>query len=318
MFTAFVLAYEVAHLAKEVLTRMPIGGQCRPVVAMPTRGAKTLEAFRGYVDYVVVDNRDDARRAEAAGLRWVLNRYSGKSGALATVLEAIDADAYVFIDDDAIPGPWIEALKRAGCAGFATAYRWVLDPLQNAFSLGGLDWMAWRPTRFLYGGAMAVPAGKRREAVEALLSCPIDDMALTSIADRIEVIPLLVPMRGAENAVEFFFRQAMAAKLGNRLLWAVELVYYSLWTIAALLFPPLFLIHAVRTAVRSRRALGRVDWRQIALSPLERPLQALVFIASAFRRCFWWRGRLLCNNFKTDSTPLSCYRRGGQRGRKGG
>lgn len=318
MFTALVLIYEVIHLAKEVLAGTPAGSQCRPLVAMPTRGAKTLEIFRGYVDYVVVDDREDAERAEAAGLQWLLNRYWGKSGALATVLESIDADVYVFIDDDAVPGPWIDGLKRAGCVNFATAYRWVLDPIQNAFSLGGFDWMVWRPTRFLYGGAMAVPARKRREAVEALLSCPIDDMALTSIAERIEVIPLLVPMRRAEDSVEFFLRQAMAAKFGNRLLWAVELAYYSLWTVAALLFPPLFLIHAVRTVVRSRRALGRVDWRQVALSPIERPLQASVFIASAFKKCFWWRGRRLCNNFKTDSTTRSCYKRERQKGQRGG
>lgn len=69
----------------------------------------------------------------------LLNQYGGKSGALATVLERVDADVYVFIDDDTVPGQWIEDLKSAGFLGLATAYRWVLDSLQNAFSLGGFD-----------------------------------------------------------------------------------------------------------------------------------------------------------------------------------
>ncbi len=295
IFAAFIAAYEAAHLAAELRIGAPARGSCRAVVVVPTRGGRDLARFAGYVDYVVVDGAEAARAAEAAGLRWVANRYVelGKSGALATALEAVDADLYVFIDDDAHPGPWLEAL-RGMCGRFATAYRWVLGRLQNAFSLGGLDWMVWRRTRFLYGGAMTVPGERRREAVEALRRCPVDDMALTKIAGDVAVLPLLVPMDPAPRTREFFIRQAVAARLGNPLLWGVELVFYWAWVAAALLFPPLFLLHAARTALRSRRALGRVDWAQVLLSPLERPLEAFVFLASAFRRCFKWGAREVC------------------------
>jgi len=289
-----VLAYELLHLAAEFSLHTAADGGCRAAVVLPARRPRDLRRFVGFVDYVVVDDLDDAKTAEAAGLRWILNRYSGKSGALATALETVDADLYVFIDDDAYPGPWLEALKRS-CGRFATAYRWVLDRFQNLFSLGGFDWMVWRRTRFLYGGAMTVPAARREKAAEALKRCPVDDMALTAVADRIEVLPLLVPMDKAGDTWRFFLRQATAAKLANFKLWLVETLYYVVWTAAAVFFPPLFLIHAARTALRSRRALGKVDWVQAVLSPLERPLQAAVFFASAFRRCFEWRGRVVCN-----------------------
>jgi hypothetical protein len=163
------------------------------------------------------------------------------------------------------------------------------------FSLGGFDWMVWRRTRFLYGGAMTVPAARKRAATETLKRCPVDDMALTAVADDIEVLPLLVPMDGSDSTWEFFMRQSTVAKLGNFKLWLVETLYYVLWTVAAVFFPPLLPVHAVRTALRSRRALGRVNWVQVLLSPLERPLQAFVFAASAFRRCFEWRGRVVCD-----------------------
>ena len=293
MWILAVLAYELLHLAAEFSLRVAEGGGCKAVVVLPVRRPRDLRRFAGSVDYVVVDDLEDAKVAEAAGLRWILNRYSGKSGALATALETVDADLYVFIDDDAYPGRWLEAL-RGTCGRFATAYRWVLDKFQNLFSLGGFDWMIWRRTRFLYGGAMTVPAARRREAAEALKRCPVDDMALTAVADDIEVLPVLVPMDGAEDTWGFFLRQATAAKLANFRLWLVETFYYVLWTAAAVFFPPLFLIHAARTALRSRRALGRVDWAHVVLSPLERPLQAAVFLASVFRRCFEWRGRVVC------------------------
>jgi len=87
------------------------------------------------VDYVVVDDEVDAAAAEAAGLRWILNRYGGKSGALATALEEVEADLYVFIDDDAYPGRWLETLRGPaedspqptdGCwTGFRTCSRWA-------------------------------------------------------------------------------------------------------------------------------------------------------------------------------------------------
>ena len=294
MWILAVLAYELLHLAAEFSLRAATGCNCRAVVVLPAKRPRDLRRFVGFVDYVVVDDLDDAKTAEAAGLRWILNRYSGKSGALATALETVDADLYVFIDDDAHPGPWLEALKRS-CGRFATAYRWVLDRFQNLFSLGGFDWMVWRRTRFLYGGAMTVPAARREKAAEALKRCPVDDMALTAVADRIEVLTVLVPMDRAGDTWRFFLRQATAAKLANFKLWLVEAVYYAVWTAAAVFFPPLFLIHAARTALRSRRALGKVDWAQAALSPLERPLQAAVFFVSAFRRCFEWRGRVVCN-----------------------
>ena len=293
MWILAVLAYELLHLAAEFSLRVAEGGGCKAAVVLPARRPRDLRRFAGSVDYVVVDDLDDAKTAEAVGLRWILNRYGGKSGALATALEALDADLYVFIDDDAHPGPWLEALKRS-CGKFATAYRWVLDRFQNLFSLGGFDWMIWRRTRFLYGGAMTVPAARRREAAEALKKCPVDDMALTAVADRIEVLPVLVPMDRSGDTWGFFLRQATAAKLANFKLWLVETLYYVLWTAAAVFFPPLFLLHAARTVLRSRRALGRVDWVQVVLSPLERPLQAAVFFASAFRRCFEWRGRVVC------------------------
>ncbi|WP_333638974.1 glycosyltransferase family 2 protein [Pyrobaculum aerophilum] len=290
---AAVLIYEAVHLLAEFLMKRPPGGRCNAVVIMPTRGDRDLGRFAGYVDFVVVDSEAAAERAEAAGLRWVLNKYRGKSGALATALETIDADLYVFIDDDAYPGEWIGLLKGM-CGRFATAYRWVLDRLQNAFSLGGFDWMVWPATRFLYGGAMTVPAARRADAIEALKKCPVDDMALTALAERIEVLPLLIPMDPAEGTWEFSIRQAVAAKLGNLTLWAVELIYYWAWTIFAFFFPPLFAVHAVRTALRSRRTLGEVDWLQVLLSPIERPLQAAIFLASAFKRCFTWRGAAVC------------------------
>ena len=274
--------------------RRPPRAVCRAVVAVPTVRPWQIERFKGWVDYVVVDTDKDADLVRGLGFGVLVNKYGGKSGALATVLEEVEADVYVFVDDDAVPGPWIGDLKSAGCLGFATAYRWVLDRFQNAFSLGGFDWMVWRRTRFLYGGAMAVPAYAKRGAVEALKRCPVDDMALTAVAEEIRVLPALVPMRGAEDAWEFFLRQATAAKLGNAALWALELAFYLLWTAAALLFPPLFLIQAARTALRSRRALGRVDWLQVLMSPAERPLQAFVFAWSLFRRCFKWHGREVC------------------------
>ena len=294
IFAVAILAYELLHLAAEASMRATPSGGCRAVVVLPVRRPRDLRRFAGVVDYVVVDDEVDAEAAEAAGLRWVLNKYGGKSGALATALEEVEADLYVFIDDDAYPGRWLEALRGA-CGRFATAYRWVLDRFQNLFSLGGFDWMVWRRTRFLYGGAMTVPATRRRAAAEALKRCPVDDMALTAVAGEIEVLPVLVPMDGAEDTSGFFLRQATAAKLANFRLWLVETLYYVLWTAAAVFFPPLFLIHAARTALRSRRALGRVDWVQVVLSPLERPLQAAVFFASAFRRCFKWRGRVVCD-----------------------
>jgi hypothetical protein len=294
IFAVTILAYELLHLAAEASMRATPSGGCRAVVVLPVKRPRDLRRFAGVVDYVVVDDEVDAEAAEAAGLRWVLNKYGGKSGALATALEEVEADLYVFIDDDAHPGRWLEALRGA-CGRFATAYRWVLDRFQNLFSLGGFDWMVWRRARFLYGGAMTVPAARRREAAEVLKRCPVDDMALTAVAGNIEVLPVLVPMDGAEDASGFFLRQATAAKLANFRLWLVETLYYVLWTAAAVFFPPLFLIHAARTALRSRRALGRVDWVQVVLSPLERPLQAVVFFASAFRRCFEWRGRVVCD-----------------------
>jgi hypothetical protein len=294
IFAVAILAYELLHLAAEASMRATPSGGCRAVVVLPVRRPRDLRRFAGVVDYVVVDDEVDAEAAEAAGLRWILNKYGGKSGALATALEEVKADLYVFIDDDAYPGRWLEALRGA-CGRFATAYRWVMDRFQNLFSLGGFDWMVWRRTRFLYGGAMTVPATRRREAAEALKRCPVDDMALTSVAGDVEVLPVLVPMDGAEDTSSFFLRQATAAKLANFRLWLAETLYYVLWTAAAVFFPPLFLIHAARTALRSRRALGRVDWVQVVLSPLERPLQAAVFFASAFRRCFKWRGRFVCD-----------------------
>jgi len=291
-----IFIYELAHLAAEVKMGKKRCGRCRAVVIVPTKRPQSLAAFSGLVDYVVVDSEDEARQAEALGFRCLVNKYGGKSGALATALEEVEADAYVFVDDDAVPGAWLEELKEAGCCGFATAYRWIVDDLlQNTFSLGGLDWMAWRRTRFLYGGAMAVPRWAKQAAVKALLSCPVDDMALTAVASgRIEVLPVLVPMRRAGDALEFMLRQATAAKLGNPLLWAVELLYYLAWTVAAVHMPALLVIHAARTALRSRRALGKIDWRQVALSPVERPLQAAIFMASAFAKCFRWHGRLVC------------------------
>ena len=294
IFAVAILAYELLHLAAEASMRATPSGGCRAVVVLPVRRPRDLRRFAGVVDYVVVDDEVDAEAAEAVGLRWVLNKYGGKSGALATALEEVETDLYVFIDDDAYPGRWLEALRGA-CGRFATAYRWVMDRFQNLFSLGGFDWMVWRRTRFLYGGAMTVPATRRREAAEALKRCPVDDMALTSVAGDVEVLPVLVPMDGAEDTSSFFLRQATAAKLANFRLCLAETLYYVLWTAAAVFFPPLFLIHAARTALRSRRALGRVDWVQVVLSPLERPLQAAVFFASAFRRCFKWRGRFVCH-----------------------
>jgi hypothetical protein len=293
-FAIAILAYELLHLVAETSMRATPSGNCRAVVILPARRPRDLRRFVGVVDYVVVDDEVDAAAAEAAGLRWILNKYEGKSGALATALEEVEADLYVFIDDDAYPSRWLEVLRGA-CGRFATAYRWVLDRLQNMFSLGGFDWMVWRQTRFLYGGAMTVPAARKRAATETLKRCPVDDMALTAVADDIEVLPLLVPMDGSDSTWEFFMRQSTAAKLGNFKLWLVETLYYVLWTVAAVFFPPLLLVHAVRTALRSRRALGRVNWVQVLLSPLERPLQAFVFAASAFRRCFEWRGRVVCD-----------------------
>ncbi|WP_167827679.1 hypothetical protein [Pyrobaculum islandicum] len=35
------------------------------------------------------------------------------------------------------------------------------------FILGGFDWIVWKQTRFMYGGAMSIPAEKRKEATEA-------------------------------------------------------------------------------------------------------------------------------------------------------
>jgi len=207
IFAVAILAYELLHLAAEASMRATPSGGCRAVVVLPVRRPRDLRRFAGVVDYVVVDDEVDAEAAEAAGLRWVLNKYGGKSGALATALEEVEADLYVFIDDDAYPGRWLEALRGA-CGRFATAYRWVLDRFQNLFSLGGFDWMVWRRTRFLYGGAMSVPAARRREAAEALKRCPVDDMALTAVAGNIEVLPVLVPMDGAEDASGFFLRQA--------------------------------------------------------------------------------------------------------------
>lgn len=293
-FYLAIAAYEIVHLFAELMIKTPKGGECRSVVVMPSRGGRDLRRFVGYVDYVVVDHVSDGAKAGEVGLRWFLNKYSGKSGALATALETIDAELYVFIDDDAYPGPWLRHL-RSMCGRFATAYRWVLGRIHNAFSLGGFDWMVWRRTRFLYGGAMTVPASRRWEAAEALKRCAVDDMALTAVAGEIEVLPVLVPMDPPGEAWGFFMRQAVAAKIGNPRLWLVETLYYVAWTVAALFFPVLFLIHAVRTALRSRRALGRVDWAQVALSPLERPLQAVVFLASVFKQCFTWRGTTICS-----------------------
>lgn len=293
IFAVAILVYELLHLAAEASMRATPSGGCRAVVVLPVRRPRDLRRFAGVVDYVVVDDKVDVEAAEAVGLRWILNKYGGKSGALATALEEVEADLYVFIDDDAYPGRWLEALRGA-CGRFATAYRWVLDRFQNLFSLGGFDWMVWRRTRFLYGGAMTVPATQKRAAAEALKRCPVDDMALTAVANDIEVLPLLVPMDGSDSAWAFFMRQPTAAKLGNFRLWLVETFYYVLWTAAAVFFPLLLVVHAARTALRSRRALGRVDWVQVLLSPLERPLQAFIFAASAFRRCFEWRGRVVC------------------------
>ena len=293
IFAVAILVYELLHLAAEASMRATPSGGCRAVVVLPVRRPRDLRRFAGVVDYVVVDDEVDAEAAEAVGLRWILNKYGGKSGALATALEEVEADLYVFIDDDAYPGRWLEALRGA-CGRLATAYRWVLDRFQNLFSLGGFDWMVWRRTRFLYGGAMTVPATQKRAAAEALKRCPVDDMALTAVANDIEVLPLLVPMDGSDSAWAFFMRQSTAAKLGNFRLWLVETFYYVLWTAAAVFFPLLLVVHAARTALRSRRALGRVDWVQVLLSPLERPLQAFIFAASAFRRCFEWRGRVVC------------------------
>lgn len=89
------------------------GAACRAVVIVPTRRPRDLSKFAGAVDYVVVDDNVDAAHAERVGLRWIFNKYVGKSGALATALEELDADVYVFLDDDAEPGQWLEELKNA-------------------------------------------------------------------------------------------------------------------------------------------------------------------------------------------------------------
>jgi hypothetical protein len=125
-FAIVILAYELLHLVAEASMRATPSGNCRAVVILPARRPRDLRRFVGVVDYVVVDDEVDAAAAEAAGLRWILNKYEGKSGALATALEEVEADLYVFIDDDAYPGRWLEVLRRA-CGRFATAYRWVLD-----------------------------------------------------------------------------------------------------------------------------------------------------------------------------------------------
>ncbi|ACB39599.1 hypothetical protein [Pyrobaculum neutrophilum] len=299
---AAIAIYDFIHLLTEIRIRPGRLAPCRSVVVMATRGVKGWGRYRDFVDYVVVDDRRTAEEAEAAGLRALLNKYGGKSGALATALEELEAELYIFVDDDAVPGPWLDLLRRS-CGRFATAYRWVLDRFQNAFSLGGFDWMVWKKTRFMYGGAMAIPGHRRREVAEALKVCPVDDMAVTAVAEDIEVLPYLVPMEPADGAWEFFIRQATAAKIGNAALWAMELVYYGLWTAAAVLFPPLFLLQAARTALRSRRALGRVDWVQVLLSPIERPLQFAVFLATIPRRCFRWRGRIVCGCSRQSRLP---------------
>jgi len=79
-----VLAYELLHLAAEFSLRVAEGGGCKAVVVLPVRRPRDLRRFAGSVDYVVVDDLEDAKVAEAAGLRWVLNRYSGKAGAPGT------------------------------------------------------------------------------------------------------------------------------------------------------------------------------------------------------------------------------------------
>ncbi|MEZ0318713.1 MAG: hypothetical protein ABWK05_01790 [Pyrobaculum sp.] len=43
-----------------------------------------------------------------------------------------------------------------------------------------------------------------------------------------------------EEVGAIFIRQATAAKLGNKTLWALELAYYLLWTASALLSPRCF------------------------------------------------------------------------------
>lgn len=293
VFVFVVLVYEVVHLLAELFMGVRPGWGCRAVVVVPSRRPVDLSGFVGVADFVVVDDEFDAAVAERAGLRWILNRYGGKSGAVATALEVLDADVYVFVDDDAEPGVWLEELKKCR-GGFVTAYRWVRDVFQNGFSLGGFDWMVWRRTRFVYGGAMAVPRSARWSAVEVLRRCEIDDMALTRVAGDIEVLPVFVPMRPAAGSWDFFVRQAAAARLGNPGLWLVEFLYYLLWVVAAVLFPPLFVVHMLRTALRSRRALGRVSWGQVAFSPFERFLVVVVFAVSGFRRCFYWRGRRVC------------------------
>ncbi|MEM1925964.1 MAG: glycosyltransferase family 2 protein [Pyrobaculum sp.] len=293
LFVSIVFFYEVLHLFAEVFLKPRPGAACRAVVIVPTRRPRDLSKFAGAVDYVVVDDNIDAAHAERVGLRWIFNKYVGKSGALATALEELDADVYVFLDDDAEPGQWLEELKK--CRGsYATAYRWVRDKLQNAFSLGGFDWMVWKKTRFIYGGAVAVPKSERQTAIDVLKRCAVDDMALSRVAKRIEVLPLFVPMEPAPRTWEFFTRQAVAAKLGNATLWLAESIYYAVWVAAAIVFPPLFVIQLIRTGLRSKRALGRVDWGQVAIAPIERFLDVFVFIISSFQKCFHWRGRTIC------------------------
>ncbi len=295
--------YEAAHLVLEALlpVKEPREG-CRKCVVVPTKGITPEKARRlvGMVDVAVVDDELDEATLRGFGIRALRNRYAGKSGAIATALEVMDCDLYIFIDDDVRPGEWIHHLSSCGEA--STAYRWIESPIANMFSLGGLDWLIIPSTRFLWGGAMAIPGRYKHEAIRALLRCPIDDMALSRIFRRPRLIRRLVVTDPPEGFARFALRQALSAKWANRRLWAVETAYYGLWTTAVFwglaanepLSTVLMAIHMLRTFLRSMRA-GSPSLLQVALSPLERPLQFVVFAIAGLKRCMWWKNGKICD-----------------------
>lgn len=294
--------YEAAHLIFEALfpVKEPQQG-CRKCVVVPTKGITPEKARRlaGIVDVAVVDDELDEATLRSLGIRPLRNRYTGKSGAIATALEVMDCDIYVFIDDDVHPGEWISHLSS--CGEPSTAYRWITSPVANMFSLGGLDWLIMPITRFLWGGAMAIPGKYRHEAIRALLKCPIDDMALSRIFRRPRLIRRLVVTDPPESFTRFALRQALSAKWANKRLWAAETAYYGLWSTAAFwglainepLSVVLIAMHMLRTLLRSLRA-GRPSLLQVALSPFERPLQFAVFAVAGLKRCMWWKNGKIC------------------------
>lgn len=295
--------YEALHLGLESLLPTSVPQHpCKKCVVLPVKGITREKALRltGMVDVAVVDDDKDEALLRAVGINVLRNRYIGKSGAVATALELVDCDLYIFIDDDVSPGEWINEL--ASCGEPSTAYRWIKSPIANMFSLGGLDWLIIPFTRFLWGGAMAIPGQNKREAIRALLACPIDDMALSKVFKRPRLVKRLVVTDSPESFAKFAVRQAMSVKWANRRLWALETAYYGAWTLLVLwgltvhwpLSLILIAIHMLRTLLRSLRA-GSPSPLQIAMSPLERPLQFSIFALAGLKRCMWWRGAKLCD-----------------------